>query len=503
MTATISYVVSKFQRGYPFRIDNVTLLVNGFHPVLIIGRPSQSDYERFNRAVLTGLVLCMVCDYKSDKNTKPGLPIYKLPMLHALLLQYLAIVRKGYFAESRNDVFLGRMSPASKQAWDDLHNEIMALAEPNTPITFIKSIIFLLGEKLVSKFVKLIHQHAPKALKYHFFANQFSDLACNKEHSYRQPIVLQRMPQSRNTQMTQAVNKSHLINARLSQKPKISYIVGIYNKESFLRECLQSICNQKLKDIEIICIDDCSTDGSPGILSEFCRYDSRVKGFYNSSNIGRGPTRNFGIKQAKGDYLMFVDADDILPVNSGYFLHEKARMTRSTVIQGGILDFYPQSKLKFRISSIPPDRTSIVLREEAHLWIPWWFQSAIFKKKFISKHRIFFPSLDDGEDPVFFANILSKAPSISTISDVVYCYRRHAGQARNNVDFYRHLLLVKSLFSSRCPSAWEQGYAHYVGLFDLPLRAMRTGKTIEDEEIKSWHRLIGIPYIVRGIPLYL
>ena len=459
-------------------------------------------YERLNCAVSSGLVLRMVCDYKADGKLGHRLPVYKLPRLHALLMRYLPIVRKEYFVERHNGIFTGRMGPASMRAWDGIYNEIMSLAEPSTPRSYFKSVIFLASEKLAIKNLKLIYR-GPKGLRRRFFPNQLSDPACNKEHSYRQPIILYKLPKAKKAKTIDSDHKSQLSTTKSRRKPKISYVVGIYNKESFLRECLQSICDQKLKDIEIICVDDCSTDRSPDILAEFCKKDPRVKGINNFSNIGRGPTRNLGIQQASGDYVMFVDADDILPVNSGYLLHEKARMTRSTVIQGGIVDYYPNSKPSFKISSIPPDRTRTTLCEEEHLWIPWWFQSAIFKRKFILRHQIYFPTLDDGEDPVFFANALSRSSSISTISDIVYCYRRHGGQSRNNEDFYRHLLLVKSLFGSHCPNAWKQGYAHYVGLFDLPLRAMLKGKTIDDKEVKRWHRLMDIPFFVKGIPLSL
>ena len=89
----------------------------------------------------------------------------------------------------------------------------------------------------------------------------------------------------------------------------ISIIVPIYNAERFLEECLESICRQTCKDLEILLIDDGSADSSPQICERFAEKDSRVR-FFQKENGGPSDTRNYGIERASGDYIMFFDSDD-------------------------------------------------------------------------------------------------------------------------------------------------------------------------------------------------
>ena len=90
---------------------------------------------------------------------------------------------------------------------------------------------------------------------------------------------------------------------------KISVIVPVYNAEKYLRKCLDTLVNQTYENIEFLLIDDGSTDSSPDILNEYEQKDSRVH-VYNRLNFGPGAVRNFGIQEATGDYVSFIDADD-------------------------------------------------------------------------------------------------------------------------------------------------------------------------------------------------
>ena len=91
----------------------------------------------------------------------------------------------------------------------------------------------------------------------------------------------------------------------------ISFIVPIYNAEPYLKTCVQSLLNQTEKDIEILLIDDCSTDGSLTIAQHYVQHDSRVQ-VYQQPHAGQSAARNLGLKHAKGEYIAFVDADDSL-----------------------------------------------------------------------------------------------------------------------------------------------------------------------------------------------
>lgn len=97
--------------------------------------------------------------------------------------------------------------------------------------------------------------------------------------------------------------------------PLVSIIVPIYNQEAYLRDCLNSIASQSFSDFEVICIDDGSTDSSAEIYNDFTGKDSRFTVF-RKPNGGVSSARNFGLQKASGKYVLFADADDVLPANT-------------------------------------------------------------------------------------------------------------------------------------------------------------------------------------------
>lgn len=96
---------------------------------------------------------------------------------------------------------------------------------------------------------------------------------------------------------------------------EISVIVPVYNCEMYLEECIEGIINQSFRDIEIICVDDGSTDNSLDMLKGFARKDDRIQ-VYSQENLGAGVARNFAVSKSSGRYLFFMDSDDILYTNA-------------------------------------------------------------------------------------------------------------------------------------------------------------------------------------------
>ena len=105
-------------------------------------------------------------------------------------------------------------------------------------------------------------------------------------------------------------------------EPKISIIIPVYNVEKYLAECLDSCMNQALEDIEIICVDDCSTDNSYKILEEYQQKDSRIKIFRHEKNKKQGAARNKGLEIATGEYVWFVDSDDYIDTKACQILYD-------------------------------------------------------------------------------------------------------------------------------------------------------------------------------------
>lgn len=107
---------------------------------------------------------------------------------------------------------------------------------------------------------------------------------------------------------------------------KVSVIVPVYNAEKNLRTCLSSLINQTIDDIEIIAIDDASTDDSFEIMKEFVSRYSFVQIYHNDTNLGQGATRNKGISLAKGEYIGFVDSDDYVNINMYKSMYDAAQL---------------------------------------------------------------------------------------------------------------------------------------------------------------------------------
>ena len=118
--------------------------------------------------------------------------------------------------------------------------------------------------------------------------------------------------------------------------PKISIIVPIYNAEMYLEECLSSICAQTLKDIEVICINDGSTDNSAEIIGQFVKSDSRFKAIHKE-NTGYGHSMNVGLACAAGEYIGIVESDDWIPEEMMQTLYEAAELYRVDFVKA---DFY-------------------------------------------------------------------------------------------------------------------------------------------------------------------
>lgn len=114
-------------------------------------------------------------------------------------------------------------------------------------------------------------------------------------------------------------------------KPKISIIVPVYNVERYLPKCLDSLILQSFQDIEIICVNDGSPDKSLQILQEYALRDSRIK-IVNQKNTGLSGARNTGIGHVTGDYIMFVDSDDWIELNTCELVYSKANTHQCDVV---------------------------------------------------------------------------------------------------------------------------------------------------------------------------
>ena len=189
--------------------------------------------------------------------------------------------------------------------------------------------------------------------------------------------------------------------------PKVSVIIPVYNTEKYLRKCLDSVCNQTLSDIEIICINDCSTDGSLSILREYAQKDNRFKVIDFKENQGAAIARNLGIDEACGEYIAFLDSDDFYNLDFLEKLYSITQKENADIAKGCYFHFPDKLIIENINKKIQEDKNNFVCD----------YCSAIIKKQLLDKYNIRFPELCDMEDPVFAFLSAIKANKIAICNE--------------------------------------------------------------------------------------
>ena len=208
--------------------------------------------------------------------------------------------------------------------------------------------------------------------------------------------------------------------------PKISVIIPVYNTEKYLRQCLDSVINQTLKDIEIICINDGSTDNSLRILEEYAKSDTRIN-IINQKNHGQGYARNKGLEITSGEYIAFLDSDDFVDVEAFESLYTYAKKYNADFVEFLINNYNNNSDAdglfhtdyKFNENQI---YTNVELNKYIFS-VPILACNKIYKKDFINKHNIHFSCGKLGEDHIFTIKSRLLAERICFMNKAFYFYR--------------------------------------------------------------------------------
>jgi glycosyltransferase involved in cell wall biosynthesis len=252
---------------------------------------------------------------------------------------------------------------------------------------------------------------------------------------------------------------------REAPEPMVSIIVPVYNKRMYLQECLDSILSQSLRRIELICVDDGSTDGSTNLLMDYSRRDDRICLIRIAENSGPAAARNIGIQQARGQFIQFTDADDALPRDGIESLCHAILNDKVEIARGSICGFRGEMEdIGYHATGLGSRRCTV--RDERELWIPWYHVCYLFSRRLIINHELLYPSLTDGEDPVFLSAALMKAEVVSRIKHVTYLRREGSSYNRTTVahivDFIRHIANVKRIFLESARECWNEGYRPYI-----------------------------------------
>ncbi|QAA21581.1 glycosyltransferase family 2 protein [Sporolactobacillus terrae] len=208
-----------------------------------------------------------------------------------------------------------------------------------------------------------------------------------------------------------------------SDTPKVSILVAIYNIEKFVGKCIQSIIDQDYKNLEIILVNDCSTDFSGKICDEFAEKDRRVLVTHHVTNTRQSGVRNTGLAQATGEYIVFVDGDDWLAPDFVSYMLGVIRETKADMVINPVnfttRDHKQVPKNKIEIWS-PEKATAEMLFP--HISIGCW--NKIYRRDFIEKHNLRFKTdLFTAEGYRFINEAAQRANHIGVAHRKVYYYR--------------------------------------------------------------------------------
>ncbi len=207
---------------------------------------------------------------------------------------------------------------------------------------------------------------------------------------------------------------------------KVSIIIPVYNVESYIVQCLNSLINQTLNDIEIILVDDCSTDTSGTICDEYAAKDNRIVVIHNQKNIRQGLSRNKGIDIAKGEYIGFIDADDYIDSDFYEKLYTAVEINKSDISKTEAIKLHSDGRKIKQLNLNKKIRNGIKNKTPLFLLFTHQHWTAIFKRDLLINNGIGYPDIRNAQDNVFLLHVNYFAKSISLVSDTFYYYRQHS-----------------------------------------------------------------------------
>lgn len=290
---------------------------------------------------------------------------------------------------------------------------------------------------------------------------------------------------------------------------QVSVIIPVYNAEKYINQCLDSIVGQTLRDIEIICVDDGSSDRSLEILREYQERDDRVK-VIEQPNGGAGAARNNGLRHATGEYLSFLDADDFFEPD----MLEEAVAAAETYKADFVVfnsDQYHMDKDTFvavpwvlRKCDIPPYMPFSYrqLTDNVFKTFVGWAWDKLYRRSFVEEHELWYQEQRTSNDMLFVFSALVVAKRIAIV-DKVLAHQRRGGSESLSVTrekswhcFHDALnALKKRLVEENIFWELEKDYVNYAlhfSLWHLNTLAEPTHQMLQEKLCSEWFEEFGI-----------
>ena len=229
--------------------------------------------------------------------------------------------------------------------------------------------------------------------------------------------------------------------------PKVSVIVPVYNVEKYIEKCLNSLINQTLQDIEIIVVNDGSTDESKSIINRYLQdYNSKIK-YYEKENGGLSDARNYGMKFATGEYIAFLDSDDYVETTIYEKMYNKAIQENCDFVECDFIWKYENKEVK-DCGYIYKNKFEMLAYGRVVAW------NKLIKRSLIIENSIEFPKGLRYEDIEFFYKLIPYINKFGFVKDYLIYYIQRANSIANtqnekNKDIFKVLDNAVSYYKER------------------------------------------------------
>jgi glycosyltransferase involved in cell wall biosynthesis len=283
--------------------------------------------------------------------------------------------------------------------------------------------------------------------------------------------------------------------------PKVTFVIPVYNVEKYLRECLDSVVNQTLQEIQIICVNDGSTDGSLAILQEYAARDSRIL-IIDKPNGGVASTRNAAFPHVKGEYIFFVDSDDFIDITTARKLYAIAKQTDADIAFFDYIKVDDNSKIINTKNNLSKPLSIITSKENIKKYIKPDFSilaawNKLIRSELILKNKLQFPNVYSCEDYPFMFLVLTLADKIVFFPRQFYYYRNRPTSIThtNDIPRYLHNFIIanKLLLNELSRLGQREQFKDEYSFYKLKLCYMMSQITIylpERERIDIFNQLI-------------
>lgn len=291
--------------------------------------------------------------------------------------------------------------------------------------------------------------------------------------------------------------------------PDISVIIPVYNQERYLEQCLDSVLGQTFRNMEILCIDDGSTDGSAKILEKYASRDERLH-VLQQSNAGAGAARNLGLRHARGTYLSFLDSDDFFEPDMLEKAYKQAQTDTADFVVFKCNQYATDEKKfsscpwSFREVDIPPYSpfTYRQLTDNIFKSFMGWAWDKLYRKSFVTEHNLWFQEQRTSNDLLFVFSALVAAKRISVVREVLAHQRRGNQRSLSNTRekswfcFYDALTALREYLKQQ-GVFWELerdfvNYALHFSLWNLNTLAEPSKKLLKEKLCREWFGELGI-----------